>query len=115
MMKSRFRILPWLGLAMVMLLGAQTGHAVESGNEAAAPAVTAAAAPSIAIDKTELKNGGTIKVSGKGEPGKPVFIEVWSEGHDVRASRFDGEKDKETGKRPYIFYLSSEMPAYYKI
>jgi hypothetical protein len=33
----------------------------------------------------------------------------------VRASRFDSEKDKETGKRPYIFYMSGEMPAYYKI
>jgi hypothetical protein len=115
MMKSRFRILPWLGLAMVMVLGAQTGHAAESGDATAVPAVTAAATPTITIDKTELKNGGTIKISGQAEPGKPVYIEVWSEGHDVRASRFDGEKDKETGKRPYIFYLSSEMPAYYKI
>jgi len=118
-MKSRFRILPWLGLAMVMVLGARMGHAVESGDATAAPAaVTEAAsatAPTIAIDKTELKNGGTIKVSGQAAPGKRVYLEVWSEDHDVRASRFDGEKDKETGKRPYIFYLSSDMPAYYKI
>jgi hypothetical protein len=120
MMKSRFRILPWLGLAMVMLLGARTGHAVESGDATAAPAaapaeMAATTAPTIAIDKTELKNGGTIKVSGQAEPGKAVYLEVWSEDHDVRASRFDSEKDKETGKRPYIFYMSGEMPAYYKI
>lgn len=104
-MKSRLRMLPWLGLALVMLLGAQGVQADESGG----------VAPTIAIDKTELKNGGTIKVSGKAEPGKPVYIEVWAEGHDVRASRFDGDKDKETGKRPYIFYITQEMPAFYKI
>lgn len=104
-MKSRLRMLPWLGLALVMLLGAQAVQADESGG----------AAPTIAIDKTELKNGGSIKVTGKAEPGKPVYLEVWSEDHDVRASRFDGEKDKETGKRPYIFYITQEMPAYYKI
>jgi hypothetical protein len=44
-----------------------------------------------------------------------VYLEVWADGHDVRASRFDAEPDKETGKRPYIFYMTSEMPAYYKI
>ena len=120
-MKSRFRILPWLCLAMVMLLGGQTGHAVESGDATAAPAVASAeasadaAAPTIAIDKTELKNGGTIKVTGQAPAGKPVYIEVWAEGHDVRASRFDSDVDKETKKRPYIFYLTSEMPAFYKI
>jgi len=104
-MKSRLGMLPWLGLALVMLLGAQGVRADESG----------AAAPTIAIDKTELKNGGTIKVSGKAEPGKPVYIEVWAEGHDVRASRFDSDVDKETKKRPYIFYLTGQMPAFYKI
>jgi uncharacterized protein len=114
-MKSRFRILPWLGLAMVMLLGGQTGHAVESGDAAPAVASAEASAPTLVIDKTELKNGGTIKVTGQAEPGKAVYLEVWSEDHEVRASRFDSEKDKETGKRPYIFYITGEMPAYYKI
>jgi len=33
----------------------------------------------------------------------------------VRASRFDADVDKETKKRPYIFYMTHEMPAYYKI
>ncbi len=121
MMKSRFRILPWLCLAMVMLLGGQTGHAVESGETVAAPAVASAEASpdasalTIAIDNTELKNGGTIKVTGQAPAGKPVYIEVWAESHEVRASRFDSDVDKETKKRPYIFYLTSNMPAFYKI
>jgi hypothetical protein len=104
-MKSRLRILPWLGLAMVMLLGTQMVQAAEGGGTV----------PTIAIDKTELKNGGTIKISGKADPGKPVYLEVWAEGHEVRASRFDSDVDKETKKRPYIFYLTSKMPAFYKI
>ena len=33
----------------------------------------------------------------------------------VRANRFDADPDKDTGKRPYIFYMTTEMPAYYKI
>ncbi len=68
----------------------------------------------IKIDKTILENGGTITVEGMAPPGKQVYLEVWAE-KKVRASRFDTEPDKETGKRPYILYLSEEMPAYYKI
>lgn len=66
------------------------------------------------IDKTSLNNGGTIIVTGTAPEGKPVYVEVWAE-EKVRASRFDAETDKETGKRPYIFYLTEEMPAYYKL
>lgn len=66
------------------------------------------------IDKTSLNNGGTIVVTGKAPAGKPVYIEVWSE-ETVRASRFDADVDKETGKRPYILYMTYDMPAYYKI
>ncbi len=66
------------------------------------------------IDKTSLINGGTIVVTGKAPAGKPVYLEVWSE-KTVRASRFDADVDKETGKRPYILYMTYEMPAYYKI
>lgn len=126
-MKSKFRILPWLGLAMVMCLGGQPVQADEAVQPAAppavqeqaaapaAPATEALAAPTISIDTTELKNGGTIKVSGKAPAGKPVYLEVYADGHQVRASRFDGDKDKETGKRPYVLYITGEMPAYYKI
>ena len=66
------------------------------------------------IDKTALDNGGVITVSGTAPPGKPVFIEVWAD-KTVRASRFDSEPDKETGVRPYILYMSYDMPAYYKM
>ena len=83
-MKSKFRILPWLGLAMVMCLGGQPVQADEAVQPAApaaaqeqaaapaAPVAEALAAPTISIDTTELKNGGTIKVSGKAPAGKPV-------------------------------------------
>lgn len=66
------------------------------------------------IDKTSLSNGGTVIVSGTAPAGKPVFVEIWAD-KTVRSSRFDSEPDKETGKRPYIFYLSEDMPAYYKL
>ncbi len=66
------------------------------------------------IDKNTLSNGGTITVTGTAPAGKPVYLEVWAE-KNVRASRFDAEADKETGKRPYILYMTHDMPAYYKI
>ncbi len=74
----------------------------------------AGAFPTIQVDKTFLSNGGTITVMGTAPPGKPVYLEVWS-ANKVRVSRFDAEKDKETGKRPYILYMTHEMPAFYKI
>ena len=74
----------------------------------------AGASPTISIDKDSLSNGGTITVTGTAPAGKPVYIEVWSD-DKVRVSRFDAEVDKETGKRPYILYMTDEMPAYYKI
>jgi hypothetical protein len=70
--------------------------------------------PTIQIDKTELSNGGTVNVTGTAPVGKPVFIEVWSD-EKVRASRFDADVDKDTGKRPYILYMTEEMPAFYKL
>jgi len=66
------------------------------------------------VDKTALANGGTITVTGTAPAGKPIFIEVWAE-KKIRASRFDADVDKETGKRPYILYMTDEMPAYYKL
>lgn len=77
--------------------------------EPAAPAAVTAVA-----DKTALDNGGTITVTGIAPAGKPVYIEVWSDNR-VRASRFDADVDKETGKRPYILYMTYDMPAYYKL
>ncbi|MBV5316210.1 MAG: sulfite exporter TauE/SafE family protein [Desulfobulbaceae bacterium] len=115
-MKKRVGILPWLFSAMVVLFGVHAGIAAEPVATAAAGQAAAGAmtAPTITIDKTELNNGGAIKVSGQAPAGKPVFLEVWAADHSVRANRFDSEKDKKTGIRPYIFYITSEMPAYYK-
>ncbi|MBF0233297.1 MAG: sulfite exporter TauE/SafE family protein [Desulfamplus sp.] len=78
-------------------------------------ASTAATPPTITIDKTVLENGGTIKVSGQAPAGMPVYLEVWAADHTVKSNLFDSKKDKETGKIPYIFYITEEMPAYYKI
>lgn len=108
-MKKRAGVLPWFFSAMVVLFGVNTVFAAEPG--ATAESMTA---PTISIDKTELNNGGVIQVSGRAPAGKPVFLEVWAADHTVRANRFDKEKDKKTGIRPYIFYLTREMPAYYK-
>ena len=105
-MNTKGRMLPWCLAAMMALVGANSAMAAQ---ENGAEAVT------LVVDKTEINNGGAIKVTGKAPAGKPVYLEVWAEGHDVRANRFDSEKDKETGKRPYIFYITGEMPAYYKI
>jgi len=112
-MKKRTGIRPWLFAAMVMLFGVNAAVGAESGAQAAGQQ-PAMAAPTITLDKAEINNGGTIKVSGQAPAGKPVFLEVWADEHDVRANRFDSEVDKETGKRPYIFYITDEMPAYYK-
>lgn len=74
----------------------------------------AVAAPTIQVDKQELSNGGTITVTGTAPAGMPVYIEAWAD-EKVRASRFDADVDKETGKRPYILYMTEEMPAFYKL
>ncbi|MCX8026288.1 MAG: sulfite exporter TauE/SafE family protein, partial [Thermodesulfovibrionales bacterium] len=66
------------------------------------------------IDKTSLNNGGSINVKGTAPAGKPVYLEIWAEAQ-VRASRFDADVDKDTGKRPYILYMTDNMPAFYKI
>lgn len=65
-------------------------------------------------DKTSLNNGGMITITGRAPAGKPVYIEVWS-AKQVQTSRFDSDVDKGTGKRPYILYMTHEMPAYYKL
>ncbi len=79
------------------------------GKSAAGPAKIA-----VQLDKNVLNNGGMVIVTGKAPKGKPVYLEVFSE-KKVRASWFDADADKETGKRPYVLYLTQDMPAYYKI
>jgi len=87
----------------------------------------------INLDKTALDNGGAIKISGKAPAGKDVFIEIVNVDKKVRANRFDSEVigqdgklnasdkyyveklNKKEGERPYVFYLTQEMPAFYHI
>lgn len=114
-------------LSVIIALSAAVFMLYQSGAFAAKPKEMKAEPPSeeikaepsmegitAEIDKTSLNNGGTITVTGKAPAGKPVYIEVWSD-QKVRASRFDADIDKDTGKRPYIFYMTHEMPAYYKL
>jgi hypothetical protein len=74
----------------------------------------APATPTLRVDKTSVANGGIIKVTGQGAPGKPVYLEIWNE-NLVRGSFFDNKVDKETGKKPNKLYISQELPAFYRI
>lgn len=124
-MKRRFRVLSWFSLAATMVFGFLGSLAAEpqDGGSAviqnqqpavAQPAISSAAL-TINIDKTTLSNGGSIKVTGTAPAGKPVYLEVWAKDHSVRSNLFDNKRDKETGVIPYIFYITKDMPAYYKI
>ncbi|HOA82393.1 MAG TPA: sulfite exporter TauE/SafE family protein [Thermodesulfovibrio thiophilus] len=66
------------------------------------------------VDRKELSGGGKITITGKAPQGKDVYIEIWSE-KNVRAARLDTDPDPKTGKRPYIFYMTDEMPAFYTL
>ncbi|PKN48754.1 MAG: permease [Deltaproteobacteria bacterium HGW-Deltaproteobacteria-16] len=103
-MKVTFSVLPLLALVMMALPIIPQAQAQET-----------ASAPSITLDKTSLANGGEITVSGQAPAGAQVYVEVYSADKKVRANRFDGKKDPKTGKIPYKFYLTHEMPAFYKI
>jgi hypothetical protein len=105
------------GSALTAELGGQPAASSQSDSAQTVPERNAAeAAPSvrISIDKAALDNHGTVNLSGTAPAGKPVYVEVWTD-EKVRASRFDSDPDKKTGKRPYILYMTEQMPAYYKI
>jgi len=78
------------------------------------PAETPKDTVTIQVDKTQLSGGGKITVTGKAPAGKDVYIEVWAE-KTVRAARLDTDPDPKTGKRPYIFYMTDDMPSYYRL
>ncbi|HEX8947508.1 MAG TPA: sulfite exporter TauE/SafE family protein [Dissulfurispiraceae bacterium] len=110
-----------LGAAVILFY--QGGAFAEKPKEAAKPEVkvedkkageSSGGSVTLQVDKTSLNNGGTIMVTGTAPAGKPVYLEVWAD-KKVRASRFDAEVDKDTGKRPYVLYMTHDMPAYYKI
>ncbi len=131
MMRARMRLL--LGFACSALLPVpssaatapsepapavpEAARAVEPAPAAAGPATaTAAEPPSLTLkaDKATLENGGTITLTGTAPAGRPVYLEVWSE-EKVRAGRFDADVDKATGKRPYVLYLTEQIPAFYRL
>lgn len=68
----------------------------------------------ISIDKSEYKGGEIIKIKGTAPSGRPVYIEIASE-KKVQVARLDSKRDPDTGKIPYIFYLSKDIPALYMI
>lgn len=107
--------LKYLGMMFSLLCFCFCLGTTAYGEEQGGAQATAVAAPTIQIDKTELNNGGVIKVIGQAPAGMPVYLEVWAADKTVRANRFDNKKDPKTGKIPYIFYLTYDMPAYYKI
>ena len=103
-MKVKFRVWPFLALAMMVLPIVPQALA----GEGATP-------PTIILDKTTLANGGEITVSGQAPAGAQVYIEFYSADKKVRANRFDSKKDPKSGIIPYKFYLTQEMPAFYQI
>ncbi len=109
-MNIKFRVLPIIALAMALLFAPQV-----RAEQPAAAAGADAGAPTINLDKTSLDNGGDFVISGKAPAGSKVYIELWSAEKTVKANRFDGKKDPKTGKIPYKFYITQEMPAFYKI
>jgi len=66
----------------------------------------------VQTDKTEYNSEDTVKITGTAAKGKPVFIEIASE-KTVAVRRLDSKPDKETGKIPWIFYWSHDIPAFY--
>lgn len=104
-MKVKFSMLPLLALVMMAL----------SIIIPQAQAKEAAPAPTITLDKTSLANGGEVTVSGQAPAGAQVYVEVFSAEKKVRTNRFDSKKDEKTGKIPYKFYITQEMPAFYTI
>ncbi|MEK6700168.1 MAG: sulfite exporter TauE/SafE family protein [Nitrospirota bacterium] len=113
MMLKKMYYLPGLVVVFASLLvsdalARQDAAAPKSDGKSAAGSARIA----VQIDKTEYGQEATVKITGKAPKGKPVFIEVASE-KTVAVRRLDSKRDKETGKIPYIFYTSEDVPAYY--
>lgn len=68
----------------------------------------------VQTDKADYNSEDTMKITGTAAKGKPVFIEIASE-KNVAVRRLDSKPDKETGKIPWIFYWSHDIPAFYII
>jgi uncharacterized protein len=108
---NRFRFTPlWLSF-LILLMSVSFGWAEEQPiMQAASPSQ-----PIVQVDKQSISNGGEITITGQAPAGTPVYLEVWAADKKVRANFFDSKKDKDTGVIPYVFYLTYDMPAFYKI
>ena len=127
-MLNKNRLWPFILTALVLVGTVSAVFSQGGKTPAAVPAISAGAGKAgqeppaaalpetvtLQLDKTQLNNGGTISVTGRGPAGKSIFLEISAE-KKVRANLFDNKRDKETGQIPYIFYLTDEMPAFYKI
>jgi uncharacterized protein len=99
-------------LAIVMIFAVNNSQSKPKSTTAKPSARTARARITVQIDKTECRADELLKITGKAPKGKPVFIEVAS-GKNVEVRRLDSKKDKDTGKVPWIYYTSDDVPAYY--
>jgi len=106
-----FRIKSVLALAVLASVVGMAGNALAGQPAGKAPAGPAL---SIKLDKTTYSGEETVKITGTVPAGKPVFIEIASE-KNVVVRRLDSKKDMETGKIPWIFYTSEDIPAFYTI
>lgn len=111
-----------VALLMLALVAASyfvtpSGQAQTQAQSEPAPAAVqpdqSASAISLTVDKAKLENGGQVVLTGKTEPGKPVFVEVYND-KKVRGVFFDNKPGPD-GVRPYKLYLTYDIPAYYQI
>ncbi|MDA8324794.1 MAG: hypothetical protein M0033_01110 [Nitrospiraceae bacterium] len=66
----------------------------------------------VSLDKEVYTGSQTVTIKGTAPKGKPVYIEIASE-NKVKVSRLDTKTDPKTGKKPYIFYTTRDIPAAY--
>ena len=97
---------------VLSIFAALLASGVEATPQKSPPPKQAPAPLTVKMDKTEYRGDETVKISGTAAAGTPLFIEVAS-GRSVAVRRLDSKPDKETGKIPWIFYESEDIPAFY--
>ena len=79
---------------------------------ASGPVSAGQARITVSLDKEVYTGSQTVTIKGTAPKGKPVYIEIASE-NKVKVSRLDTKTDPKTGKKPYIFYTTKDIPAAY--
>jgi hypothetical protein len=109
MVRKKF-FLAAVSAAVIVSISIPTGASAAAKKS---PAKQPPPAPiTVQTDKAEYNPEDTVKITGTAAKGKSVFIEVASE-KTVAVRRLDSKPDKETGKIPWIFYWSHDIPAFY--